>query len=466
MLLLDDTVVNVALPSIKRDLGFSTSGLAWVVNIYVLVLGGLILMGGRAADLFGRRRVFVIGAATFAVASLMSGLAQSDWMLLASRALQGVGGALVGPAAMALVLQLFADPAERAKAIGLWGGLAALGGTTGVVISGALTDVGSWRWIFLINLPVAALALALVPRLVDESRAERGPALDVPAAATLTGGLLALTYGLLHAGQYGWGEGQTLLAFAAAALLLGGFARREARADDPLIPLSFFRAGARSAAVAGFVLLGAAFLGMFFLLTLYMQQVLGYSPLKSGLSYLVFGGGLVLGIGSASQLIPRVGVRPVLVAGPLLSAAGLLHLAAAPVHGTYLGDLLPGMLAVSFGNAWSFVPLQIAGTHRIGSDQTGLASGLLNAAPQIGGSLGIAIVVALATSRASDRIADGATPAAAQVAGLHLALTVAAGLMVLVSLLAATLLGRIKPTAEEMRPGAELLEPSAAAGLG
>ena len=444
MLLLDDTIVNVALPSIGEDLDLGPVGLAWVVNGYVLAFAGLLLLGGRLADLLGRRKVFVIGMALFGAASLLSGIANDGALLIGARVLQGVGAALVGPAALALVLGIFVDPLERARAVALFGGLAALGGTLGVVLSGLITELLNWRIVFFINIPVAVVAILIVPRLVDEKVSERRP-LDMPGAVALTAGLTAVVYGLIASGEHGWGDWRATASLIAGVLLLGLFAVVELRSAEPLLPLGFFSHRARTVSTAALVLVGAAFLGLFFLLTLYMQQVLGYGPIAAGMAYVPLGFGVLIGVGAASAALPRTGVRPIAATGLLLGAFGLAWLSQAPVDGTYVRDLLPGLLLLAVGNGMAFSSLQVSGTHKVPSHEEGLTSGLLELAPQLGGALGVAVVVALATERTTSRLANSSTGPVAQTAGLELALLVAAGLLALAAALTAVLVGSVKP---------------------
>lgn len=326
MLVLDDTVVSVALPSIQDDLGFSTAGLAWVVNAYFLAFGGLLLLSGRAADLLGRRRVFLAGVALFGAASLACGLAQEPWQLVAGRFVQGAGAAMASPAALALITLLFPGPDERAKALGVWGGIAGLGGTLGLVISGALTGLASWRWIFLINLPVALFALALLPRLVAESRASHRARIDVPGAVLGTGALISLVYGLLETGESGWGHAASVVPLVLAVVLAVSFLAVETRTAEPLVPLGFLASRIRAVANGTTLLFSAAFYAMAFLLMLHLQTVLHYGPLTAGVAYLPYGGGILAGMWLSSRAVARLGIRLTLVTGFVTSSAGLLLL--------------------------------------------------------------------------------------------------------------------------------------------
>ncbi len=446
MLLLDDTVVNVALPRIKEDLGFSLANLAWVVNAYVLVFGGFLLLGGRLADLYGRRRIFLLGTGLFALASLANGLAQNQAMLVGSRAVQGLGAALAAPAALSMIAVLFTDPKERSRALGLWGSLTALGGTTGVVLSGVLTDMANWRWIFLINLPVAAVPLLLVPRLAPESRRTTQHGFDLPGAVTVTAGTSALVYGLLSTVEHGWGAPATVTALAAAAALLAAFLIIETRAAHPLVPLRFFRRRRPATANGLQLLMASANFGTFFLLTLYIQQVLGYSPLKAGLCYAGFFVGIFLGFGTGSPLVPRIGVRPFMVGGFALLAAGMFWFAQVPADGRYWQDIFPGFMLMSVGIAWTALTVTIAGMTDVPESETGLASGLLNASAQVGGAVGLAVLVTIASRRAGHLAAAGKDALAAQLGGTHLAFFVGGVLLVLAAVVAAVFIGRLKPT--------------------
>jgi EmrB/QacA subfamily drug resistance transporter len=415
MVVLDIAIVNVALPSIKTDLGFSQEDLQWVISAYALLFGGFLLLGGRAADLLGRRRVFLVGIVVFSLASLLSGLAWSDSALIGSRALQGLGAAIISPAALSILTTTFAEGKERNTALGAWGGVGAFGAVAGVLLGGIFTDLLSWEWIFFINVPVGAVAFALTPRLLAESRDATARSYDAPGAALVTSGLVVLVYAITQANSYGWGSAETIGFFAAGVALLAGFIAWETRADDPLMPLGIFRLRTLAGAnVAGFVL-GTSLFGMFLMLTLYMQQVLGYSPMRTGVSYLAVAGTAIIWSGVASQLVTRIGVKPVLVAGQAFMMSGLLYFTQVDVGGSYLGDLLPGFLLIAIGMGFSFVPISIAALAGVQPSEAGLASGLFNTSQQIGGALGIAALSALATSTTENAVSDGT--------GLPLALT-------------------------------------------
>ena len=471
MLVLDITVVNVALPSIKSDLGFSQSGLAWVVNGYTLMAGGLLLLGGRLADLLGRRRLFLLGVGLFAVASLTCGLAVHPAMLVTSRFAQGSGEALAAPAALGIVAVLFPDRTERMKALGIWGGLAGLGGTTGTVISGALTGLASWRWVFLVNLPIAAVALIAVPRLVSESRMRRtGDAhrrVDVWGPMTATAGLVGVVDGLLQAATDPWGSASVLLPLGGGAALIVCFVAIEARTTSPLIPLRFFTNRTRVVTNGVTLFFSSAFFTYFFLLTLYMQQVLRFTPLQAGLAYVPFGLGIGLGIGLGTGLMPRVGVRPLLGVGFIGSAVGLaLSSGIAPGSG-YAGTVLPGMLVLALASGVSFPAIGNAALHQVTGQDASLASGVQSAVQQVGGALGLSGLVALAVRHAADLARGGDNPAVATTSGYALAFRIGAVLLAVGGILSTILLERVEaaPAAQDaMLPvvEGEVLEVAAA----
>ena len=447
MLILDVTVVNVALPDIQRDLGFSRSGLAWVVNGYVLMAGGFLLLGGRLADLLGRRRVFLAGVALFAVASVSCGLAADPAVLVASRFVQGLGEALAAPAALGLIALLFTDPRERMKALGIWGGLAGLGGTSGTVISGVLTDGASWRWIFLVNVPVAAVALAAVPRLVSESRMVRGHARpDVAGALLGTAGLVALVHGLLQAASHPWGSWNVLGPVAGGVALVVATVAVEARAAAPLIPLEFFRNRTRVVTNVVTVFSAASFFSYFFLLTLFEQQILGYSPLEDGLSYVPFGISIGAGIALSTTLMPTLGVKTLLAAGFLGSAVGMALTSGIDVGTTYAGGVLPGMVVLGFSSGLTFPAMGNAALHGVTGQDASLASGVQNAMQTIGGALGLAVLVTLALRHAAGDVSSGADAAVATADGYAVAFRAGCGLLLAGGLLTLVLLERVSPT--------------------
>jgi EmrB/QacA subfamily drug resistance transporter len=444
MVFLDETVVNVALPSIKADLGFSQATLAWVVSAYIVVFGGLVLLGGRAADLFGRRRMFLAGTALFGAASLLDGLAPSQEMLLGARALQGVGAAIATPAALALVTALFPAGAERAKALGIWGALSGLGFAIGILLGGAITEVASWRWVFLINVPVALATLAAVPRLVAESRVTGRRDFDLGGAVAVTAGMTTLVYAVVKAPEYGWRSLETHGLLGAALVLLGAFAIIERRSPSPLIPAGFLHR--RSALVPNVLqlLLGVSAISTLFLLTLYIQQVLGYTPLQAGVAYLPLAGAVASATALANRLVGRLGPRPLAIAGLAIAAVGMTLMGRAPVGGEYAMDVLPAMIVVGLGAGLSFVSITTAALARVDDEASGIASGLLSTSVQIGGALGVAALVAVASERSSNLIASGSAPLAAQVGGLQLAFLLAAAVSLAASIIATFALPRAK----------------------
>ncbi len=444
MVFLDETVVNVALPSIKLDLGFSQATLAWVVSSYIVVFGGLVLLGGRLADLFGRRRMFLAGTALFGAASLLDGLAPSQGMLLGARALQGVGAALATPAALALVAALFPAGAERAKALAFWGALSGLGFAVGILLGGAITEIASWRWVFLVNVPVALATLAVVPGLVRESRAAGQRGFDIGGAIAVTAGMTTLVYTVVKAPDYGWRSLETHALVGAALVLLGAFAIIERRSSSPLIPAGFLRR--RSALVPNVLqlLLGVSAISTLFLLTLYTQQVLGYTPLGAGVAYLPLAAGVASATAVANRLVARVGPRPLAIAGLAIAAVGIALLGRAPVGGEYLRDVLPAMIVVGLGAGLSFVSITTAALASVDEEASGLASGLLSTSVQLGGALGVAALVAVASERSSGLLASGSAPLAAQVGGLQLAFLIAAAVSLVASLVATLALPRAK----------------------
>jgi EmrB/QacA subfamily drug resistance transporter len=419
MVVLDIAIVNVALPSIKVDLGFSQEDLQWVISAYALVFGGFLLLGGRAADLLGRRRIFLIGVVVFTLASLFAGLAWSEASLIGARSLQGLGAAIISPAALSILSTTFAEGRERNIALGAWGAVGGFGAAAGVLLGGVLTDALSWEWIFFVNVPVGAAAFVLAPILLRESRDASVRTFDVPGAVFVTAGLSSLVYAITRAGQDGWLAAPTVGFFAASLALLAAFVVWERRHEEPLMRLGIFQirtvAGAN---VAGFIL-GTALFAMFLMLTLYMQQVLGYSAMKTGVSYLAVAGTAIFTSAIAAQLVTRVGVKPVLVTGMVSLTAGLVYFTQVSVGGSYLGDLLPGFLLIAVGIGFAFVPISIAALAGIQASEAGLASGLINTSQQIGGALGIAALSTIATSRTADAVSGGATQASALVTGFH-----------------------------------------------
>jgi EmrB/QacA subfamily drug resistance transporter len=457
MVVLDATIVNVALPSIQRGLHFSTANLAWVINAYTLVFGGFLMLGGRAADLLGRRRLFVAGLILFSVASLFNGLAQSSTMLIIGRGMQGLGGALVSPAALSIIMTTFRDQGERTKALGVWSGIAAGGAAFGLLLGGVLTDLVSWQWIFFVNVPVGVLATLLAGRFVPESRADLGHhSFDLAGATTVTAGLITLVFGIVKAQAWGWGSARTLLVLGAGVVLLAAFVAIEFRSKAPLVRLSVFRTRTISAANAVMLLVASGMFGMFFFASLYVQDILGYSPLRAGFAFLPVTGGIIVGAALAQQLIRRIGVRNVAVAGTSLAAVGLIVLTRVPVHGSYVSDLLVGLIPLSIGMGLTFVPVTLLGTSGVSNDDSGLASGLFNTSQQVGGSLGLAILATLAASQTSSLLhgthAALAAQFAARVSGYHVAFAAAAVMLGLGALLLAVLLRRRHLAGVELDP--------------
>ncbi|MCW2756116.1 MAG: putative transrane efflux protein [Marmoricola sp.] len=458
MLIHDVTVVNVALPHIQKDLGFSESGLSWVVNGYVLMAGGLLLLGGRLADVFGRRLLFLIGVALFALASATCGLAQDPAMLVVSRFVQGAGEALAAPASLGLIALLFPDPLERMKALGIWGGIAGLGGTSGTVISGVLTDLASWRWIFLINIPVAVAALLIVPRLVSESRMTQGSRRpDYWGALTGTAGLIAVVDGLIEASTHAWGSANVLVPLLGGLGLIGLMVFIESVSEAPLIPLSFFRN--RTRVVSNFTTLffSSSFFTYFFLLTLFEQQVLGWSPLKGGLSYLPFGFSIGAGIGLGTALMPKLGVKPMLAAGFFGCAIGLYLTSTISVGTSYWTHIMPGMIVLGLSSGISFPSFGNASLHEVTGQDSSLASGVQSAMQQIGGALGLATLATLAIRHAHHAMATGTVKAVAFTDGFVLSFRVGIGMCIVGGILVLALLEHViaeprNPLAEEIAP--------------
>jgi EmrB/QacA subfamily drug resistance transporter len=400
MVVLDATIVNVALPSIQKDLNLSEGNLQWIVYAYTLVFGGFLLLGGRAGDLLGRKRLFLIGIVIFTGASLLDGLANSEGMLIGARALQGLGAALVSPAALSIIATTFKEGAERAKALGVWAAIAIGGSAIGLVLGGVLTQYFSWPWIFFVNVPVGIATFLFSARLIPESRDEHAEQnYDVAGAVTVTGGLMALVYAIVDAQDAGWGSTKTLGFFTLAAALLVAFVLIELRTKAPLVRLSIFRTRSLLTANIAMFLAMSGMFAMFFFNTLYIQRVLGYGPLEAGVAFLPFSAGIMISAGIASQFAPRLGVRPVAAAGFILSAAGLVLLTQLPVDGSYVTNVLPAIALSSLGMGAVFMPLTLIATTGLEDADQGLASGLFNTSQQIGGALGLAVLSTLATSK-------------------------------------------------------------------
>jgi EmrB/QacA subfamily drug resistance transporter len=453
MVLLDGTITLVALPSIGADLGFAKQDLQWVLSAYALTFGGLLLLGGRAADLLGRRRVFMAGVLVFTAASLMCGLAWSPAALLAARVVQGAGAAIMTPTALSIISTTFTEGAERNKALGIWGALGGIGATTAWLIGGPLVDGPGWRWIFFINVPVGLAALALSPVFVRESRGSlTRRSYDPAGALTITGALVLLVYAVVKAPGFGWGDIRTILPLAGSSLLLAVFALIESRHRAPLVPLRIFRSRTLASADALTVLIGSVAVGMPFVLTLYAQQVLGYSALKFGVSSVVLALGATAGAIAGQGAVLRVGFRPVAAAGLALMGAGSLVLTQVSVHGSYFPDIFFGLLLCGLGIGLAFVTATVAALAGVAEHEAGLASGLSNTALQIGTALGAAIVTTVAVSRSQDYLAadKGANPLAALTEGYQSAFLACAVLAGIGLALALLLPGRPRNAAHEL----------------
>jgi EmrB/QacA subfamily drug resistance transporter len=409
MVVLDATIVNVALPTIKVDLGFSEQNLSWILNAYTLIFGGFLLLGGRAADRLGRRRLFVAGIAVFSIASLICGISQSEGMLLLARGLQGLGGALVSPAALSIILTTFAEGSERNRALAVWGAIAGAGGAVGILLGGVIVELLSWRWVFFVNVPIGAAVLALTPRIVPESRSGSAPGrgYDIEGAVTITLGTIALVFTLIKADGWGWTSARTLAGFVVAAVLIAAFVEIERRSSDPLVPLRIFSNRSLAVSDVAFLFVAGALFGTFYFLTLYMQQVLGYSALKTGVAYMPLSFTLIGASVVASRLVDRFTPKPVLLAGLLVATAGFVFLTGISGHGDYASHLLPAMIVLGLGLGLTFVPVTIAATSGVAAAESGLASGLLNTTQQVGGSLGLAILSSVSTSRISNALHSG-----------------------------------------------------------
>ena len=451
MVVLDATIVNVALPTIKVDVGFSEQSLSWVLNAYTLIFGGFLLLGGRAADRLGRRRLFMAGIALFSGASLICGVSQSEGMLLFARGLQGLGGAMVSPAALSIILTTFAEGPERNRALAVWGAIAGAGGAIGLLLGGVIVEALSWRWVFFVNVPIGAVVLALAPRIVPESRSERVSTggYDVEGAVASTLGTITLVFTLIKADSWGWTSGRTLAGFAIAAALIIAFVLIERHHPDPLVPLRIFSNRSLAAADATFLLVAAALFGVFFFLTLYLQQVLGYSALKTGVAYLPLSLTLIGASALASRLVDRFTPKPVLSVGLLIATGGFILLALVDGHGDYASHVLPAMIIVGTGLGMSFVPITIAATNGVASADSGLASGLLNTTQQVGGSLGLAILSTVSTSRTTSALDGGSALPVALTHGFKGAFMVAALLCAVGVVLAITLLPGRRREAED-----------------
>jgi EmrB/QacA subfamily drug resistance transporter len=408
VVVLDASIVNVALPTIGKGLHFSEADLPWVVNAYVIAFGGFLLLGGRAADLLGRRRVFMAGLLVVAVASLAAGFAANQGQLIAARAAQGLGAAIISPSALSIVTTLFKDGAERNKALGAWGAVAGSAGAAGVLLGGILTEGLGWEWVLWVNVPVSLIALALTPGLVPESRSESATRhFDAAGAISITAGLSVLAYGLLDASSAGWGSTKIVSLLALAVILIGAFVAIELRSRAPLVPFRIFRMRTLTGANVVGLLLGASLFSMFFFISLYMQQVLGYSAIHAGLSYLPLAVTIIVAAGLGGELVTRVGFKPILAAGMALIAVGLVWFSRVSVGGGFLADILGPSLLAAIGLGFGFVTSTIAAVSGIKEREQGLASGLINTSQQIGGAIGLAVLSTIATTRTDDVMASG-----------------------------------------------------------
>ena len=436
VIVLDAAIVNVAIPSIGKDLQFSQEDLTWIPNAYALTFGGFLLLGGRMADLLGRRRLFMVGLVLFSVASLLGGLSQSETQLVAARALQGLGAALLAPSALSMVTNMFAEGAERNKALGVWGAVSGSGGAAGVLLGGLLTEYLGWEWVLWVNVPIGVIAAFLAPRLLDESRRETDLRhFDALGAITITAGLSLLVFALVDTINEGWGSTQTLALLVLAFGLVATFVFVERHSKDPLMPFGIFRLRTLTGANVNGLLVGAALFAMFFFLSRYMQQVLRYSALKAGLSYLPLALAIIASAGAASVLVTKLGFKKVLLAGLVLITGALLWFARVPIEGSYLSDLLGPMVVAAAGLGFAFVPMTIAAVNGVSADESGLASGLINTSQQIGGALGLAVLGTIASTKTEDLLtaAQGA-PAAlpgALTEGFQLAFLAGAGFAVI-----------------------------------
>jgi EmrB/QacA subfamily drug resistance transporter len=454
MIVLDTTIVNVALPSIRSDLRFTQTSLAWVVNAYLLTFGGFLLLGGRLGDLFGHRRMFISGIALFTLASLASGLASTQGMLIAARAIQGLGGAITSAVSLSLMMSLFVEPAERAKAMGVFGFVAAGGGSLGVLLGGLLTDLIDWHWIFLVNVPIGIAVLILALKVLPARHGGAvGRQLDVAGAVLITAALMIATYAIVNGNRLGWTSAQTLSLLAASVGLLAVFVALESRVRSPLVPLALFRLRNLATANVVGVLWAAAMFGWFFLSALYLQLVLGYTPLQVGLAFLP--ANLIMGafsLGLSAKLVMRFGIKGPLSVGLVLAAAGLALFARAPVGGHFTTDVLPSMILLGFGAGMALNPLLLAAMSDADPNESGVASGIVNTSFMMGGALGLAVLASLAAARTTHLLASGQSRLAALNGGYQLSFLVGAVFAALAASLAALLLrsgsGEVLPTAD------------------
>lgn len=436
VIVLDAAIVNVAIPSIGRDLRFSTENLAWIPNAYALTFGGFLLLGGRMADLLGRRRLFMAGLVLFGASSLLGGFSQNEGQLIAFRALQGLGAAMLAPSALSMVTNMFTEGAERNKALGVWGAVSGSGGAAGVLLGGVLTEYAGWEWVLWVNVPIALVAVILAPRLLVESRRESETRhFDALGALTVTAGLSLLVFVLVETVRVGWGSTQTISLLAVSIALICVFIAIERRSIAPLVPFQIFRKRTLTGANVIGLFIGASLFSMFFFLSRYMQEVLEYDALKTGLSYLPLALVIIVSAGIASQLVTKLGFKPVLITGLVLITAGLLWFTQLPVDGVYLSDIIAPMILAAAGLGFAFVPVTIAAVSGISENDSGLASGLINTSQQIGGALGLAVLATIANSQTQDLVRDaGGNPAAlpnALTEGFQVAFLAGAGFAVL-----------------------------------
>ena len=446
----DVTIVNVALPSMRQGMHMSVQSLQWIPSAYLLTYGGLMLLGGRAADLLGRRRVLVVGTSVFALASIIGGLAGSSGVLISARLAQGAGAAVMLPAALSILTTTFGEGSDRNKALGAWGGVAGLASAVGVLLGGVLTQGPGWRWVFFVNPPLCLLVLVATFWLIaDDGRRASLANFDLRGAVLSTGGMLLLVYGIVTAPDAGWSSLRTIAELAGAAVLLALFVMNERRQQHPLLPLSIFRVKGLAAADVTQVIAMAGFVSMFFFLTLYMQDVLRYSPIRTGLAYLPVCAGVGIGSGITSKVLSRVGARTVIVAAALVAAVGVFYLSRIPVHGSYVTDLLPGLVIMALGLGGLFVGVTAAANAGVPSDKAGLAASLLNASNQVGGALGLAILAAIATSHTDHLLAVHVTGPVALTSGFQRAL-LASSAFLLVAAAIATRTGRAPGESERV----------------
>jgi EmrB/QacA subfamily drug resistance transporter len=465
MVILDATIVNVALPSIQSDLEMSEADLQWIVNAYTLTFGGFLLVGGRAGDLAGRKKVFLVGLVIFTVASLLNGLAPSSEVLIVFRGLQGLGAALIAPAALSIITATFAEGAERTKAMGVWAAIAVGGGAVGLVLGGILVEALSWPWIFFVNIPVGIAVFAAALRYVPESRDEHAhKSFDIAGAVTVTAGLVTLVYGIVKAQEKGWTSLHTGGFFTLAVLLLGAFLVIESRSAEPLVRLSIFRVRTVRAANVVMFLVASGLFAMFFFNTLFLQRVLGYSALEAGLAFLPFTAGIIIGAGLSQRFVPKFGAREVPLVGMVMAIVGLLLFVRLEPGSSYVADFLPGVMLASIGMGLTFVPVTLIATSGIPTDDAGLASGLYNTSQQVGGALGLAVLSTFAVSQTDDTLSGlGREPtpadqAQALVDGFHVAYVGSALLVAVAAVLLAVLLRR----EDVVAVGEGVAEPAAA----